>query len=233
MNSISQPVEKQSARIIQRFWREKSSIKELETVKTHLTTHLTLDERQKLSNLLYSIGKKCSGDGSGLLGGSLSEMIISEFFEDKIPDYKKNNKGESDMNICDISFSFKKINGKSTIALDWSKNETTGSRERFVCPIMILNMERGQWWKKNPLKIESKIKITYNDTIPAGIYLIDKRFCKNYVKITKNNKTNTLIESQYLYLMLKRSIMLNTYIELPPSNKEYDFNILKAFFDSE
>ena len=62
-----------------------------------------------------------------------------------------------------------------------------------------------------------------------GIFLIDKQFCKYYVKLTKNNKTDTLIESQYLYIMLKRSMALNLYVELPTPNKTLKFDILKAF----
>ena len=50
-----------------------------------------------------------------------------------------------------------------------------------------------------------------------------------FIKLSSNNKTNSLIDSQYLYLMLKRSIMLKLYIELPKPNKTIDFNILNAF----
>lgn len=83
--------------------------------------------------------------------------------------------------------------------------------------------------EKKPIQITSKIKITYNDIIPSGIYIIDKQFCKYYIERNSNNKTDTVINSQYLYIMLKRSIMMKTFIELPLPNKELKFNILNAF----
>ena len=119
---------------------------------------------------------------------------------------------------------------KSSIALDWSKNEKDGNREHFSENLFIINLKSEQWWKNKPIESKSKIKVKYNDVIPVGIFLIDKQFCKYYVKLTKNNKTDTLIESQYLYIMLKRSMALKLYIELPSPNKDLTFNILNAFF---
>ena len=95
---------------------------------------------------------------------------------------------------------------------------------------MIINLKTEQWWKSKPLKIQvENQKIVYNDSIKAGIYLIDKQFCKRFVQLSQNNKTNTLIESQQLYIMIKRSIHQDLYIEIPEPNKTLDFNILNAF----
>jgi hypothetical protein len=65
--------------------------------------------------------------------------------------------------------------------------------------------------------------------MPSGIYLVDKQFCKRYIKLSNNNKTNTLIEKEFVYIMLKRSLNLKLFIELPAPNKELKFDILKAF----
>jgi len=51
-------------------------------------------------------------------------MLLGEYFEILLQDnFKLSHNGESDYIINNINFSFKKINGKSTIALDWSKND--------------------------------------------------------------------------------------------------------------
>jgi hypothetical protein len=216
---------------ISKWWKKLSGIKSLVGIKAHLNAHLTHDELQELSNNCCSISKMCIGDGAGLTGGVLIDMLITRYFKEKLPEYKEYHHGEGDMKILDTPLSQKKINGKSTIALDWSKNENSVIRERFSDPIMIINLKSSQWWKNKPIKISSSIKTTYNDVIPAGIYLIDKSFCKYYVNLKKNNKTNTLIDAQYLYIMLKRSMMLDLYIGLPVPNKDVKFNILNAFLE--
>ena len=216
-------------RKIQRWWRRHSSIPSLTIVKNYLLNELTPDDLQDLSNKCHSITRTCCGDGAGLAGGTLIDMLLCNYFQEKLPEYKEHHLGESDMKICDIPLSQKKINGKSTIALDWSKNEKNGNREHFSDHILIINLKNEQWWKKNPTETKSKIKTAYNDTISTGMYLVDKRFCKYYVKLTKNNKTDTLIESQYLYLMLKRSMALQLSIKLPSPNKNLKFNLLHAF----
>ena len=184
---------------------------------------------QELSNMLDAITKYCKGDGSGLSAGTMRDMVISEYLKKKSRQFTECHTGECDMKINDIPISLKTITGKSEIALDWSKNPTIGEREYFTCGIMIINLKQEQWWKNTPKLKKSKIKITYNHAIPAGIYLIDKQFCKYNIKLSSNNKTNTLIDNQHLYIMIKRSISLNLFTPLPSPNKELRFNILNAF----
>jgi hypothetical protein len=138
--------------------------------------------------------------------------------------------------VEELLTSIKKINGMSTLALDWSKNEDVSTRENFSCHIMIINLKTEKWWINNPKNkidqlttINKGCKITYNDTIPAGIYFVDKKFCKTYIRLSKNNKTNKLITTIFVYLMLKRSISLKMFITLPASNNVLKFNILNAF----
>lgn len=219
-----------SAKIIQKWWKyHHSSSCQTKMVYNYLVNILNTDDLQELSNKCSSITSKCNGDGAGLTGGTLIDMFLCAFLKKKLPRYSDNHTGECDMTICNVPFSLKKINGKSTIALDWSKNENAGKRKYFRCDIMIINLKSEIWWKKHPTQIASTIKMIYNDTIPSGIYLIDKSFCKHYIQLSNNNKTNTLVESQYLYLMMKRSIQLCRWIELPQPNKSIEFNILHAF----
>lgn len=216
-----------SALILQNWWRRTSNIREPRKIHRYLSTSLSNEDLQDLSNKCHSITKHCKGDGAGLSGGTLIDMLLCGFLKEKLPLYSDYHDGESDMKLCDIPLSQKKINGKSTIALDWSKNETKTMREHFTSDILIINLKTEKWWKKNPTK--SNIKITYNDTIPSGIYIVDKQFCKYFVELSSNNKTNTLIESQYVYRMIKRSISQNLCIDLPAPNNNLKFNILNAF----
>ena len=218
-----------SAFIIQEWWKKYTTIKLLRNVHNILTKELTAPDLQDLINKCISIVTKCSGDGAGLTSGSIIDMLLCEFLQNKLSNYSEFHNGECDMKICDIPFSLKKINGKSTVALDWSKNPTDINRSHFTCNIIIINLKTEKWWKNSPKSLSSKIKITYNDTINSGIYIVDKQFCKYYVKLLSNNKTNTLIESQYLYIMIKRSILLKLFITLPPPNKKLVFSVLQAF----
>jgi len=209
---------------IQRWWR-KYNLDFLRDIKKCLD-NLTPNNLQEISNKCHAIQTACRGDGNGLLSGGLIDMVLSDFFEENIPGYEKNHCGESDMKIKGTPLSLKKISGKSTCALNWSKNGCNYTKENFVVPICIINLKSQRWWKTKPTNGISKVK--YNDIIPRGIFLIDNQFCKHRVKLAKNNKTNTLIESQYLYIMLKRSIGLKCFIELPPP-KDITFKILNAF----
>ena len=218
-----------SAILLQKWWRNFSHIKEIKKIYNYIYSSLSNDDLQDLSNKCHSITQSCKGDGAGLSGGTLIDMLLCKFFQEKLALYSDYHNVESDMKICDMPLSLKKINGKSTIALDWSKNETKTKREHFSCNIIIINLKTEKWWKNNPTNKISNINIRYTDIIPAGIYIIDKQFCKYFIKLSSNNKTNTLIESQYLYIMLKHSISQNLFIKLPSYNKELKFNILNAF----
>ena len=222
-----------SANKIKKWWKKNNSIIELKNVYNYMKLSLTNNDLQELSNKCKSINNVCKGDGAGLLGGCLIDMLLGKYFTEKLKDhYEEFHFGESDMKIYNTELSQKKINGKSTIALNWSKNDTENKKEYFNSHIIIINLKTEKWWKSKPNNILSNNKnITYNDEIKAGIYFIDKKYCKKYIKLSSNNKTNTLIDTQYLYIMLKRSILQNLYIELPIPNKVIEFNILNAFLE--
>lgn len=213
---------------IQRWWRKNTAIYKLSNIKKEIESSLSTSDIQELSNNCAAITRTCVGDGAGLLGGGLIDMYLSKLFQTKILSYQDCHHGESDMMIFNTRLSQKKINGKSTIALDWSKNTSENKKEKFDCDLIIINLKTEKWWKTRPNKIINS-RIKYDNIIPAGIYILDKRFCKKFVSLSSNNKTNTLITSEYLYIMLKRSIYQQLYIFIPPPNKVVIFNILRAF----
>lgn len=227
-----------SVQLIQHWWRKHTSLTSLKKVHSILKEHLREPDLQRFVNMCKAISYKCNGDGAGLSSGTLIDMLLCEFLRDKLPAtlFTEYHDGECDLKIGEVPLSMKKINGKSTIALDWSKNKNTTKTkiEYFNHDILIINLKTEQWWKNTPRGIGGgdsniKIKISYNDCIPSGIYLIDKLFCKYYITLSCNNKTNSLIESVCLYKMLKRSILLDLWIALPPSNETLDFQLLKSF----
>jgi hypothetical protein len=92
-----------------------------------------------------------------------------------------------------------------------------------------VNLKTEQWWVKSPKKIDPTDLTNYCQIIKAGIYLIDKKYCKQYVKLSSNNKTNTLIDSTNLYKMMLRCINMDLFIEIPVANEIIEFDILNAF----
>jgi len=54
-----------------------------------------------------------------------------------------------------------------------------------------MNTNEIQWWKN---------KNGYTDVIKSGFYIIDKNFCKKNIKLTSNNKSDSVIETKYIYI---------------------------------
>lgn len=167
----------------------------------------SLDEQaiKEMYDCLHSIKNYLKKDGNGLTGGALTDIFISNFFQKKIKKYTEHHDGQSDFKILDIPMSLKKITGKSTIALNWSKNSNIKT-ETFQTDIMIINLKAGTWWKN---------KKDYCKFIPSGIFIIDKYFCIENILLTSNNKSNSIINSQNLYNMICHSIKKNSYIVFP------------------
>lgn len=215
--------------------------KKMQNVIKYIRENLSDENLQDFSNKCYAINKSCSGDGAGLFGGSMTDMFVNLYFKSKLNDHKIFHIGENDMKICNMPLSLKKINGKSIIALDWSKNKSKNiksvennnyannnddnkcDKKYFTDNIILINLKSSKWWKNE--------KNGYNNDIPAGIYIIDKYFCRCNVKLECNNKSNSLIKSHYLYQTIKNSISRNLFIKIPEHNKEIKFNIMNAFND--
>jgi hypothetical protein len=202
----------------------------LQKILLYLQNNLSNYDLQELSDKCYALNTTCKGNGAGLSSGTLIDMFISSFFKDKLEEYEENREGEADMKLCGILLSLKKTTGKSPLALDWSKNKNTIIKQNFANHMIIINLKSGQWWKK-PCQKNNLINenIIYNDCIKSGIYLINKNYCRDNVKLSSNNKTDKMIESLYVYKMLKNSIENDLYIELPEPDKTITFNICNAF----
>ena len=198
-------------------------------IKRQLTPVILTDMLSKMN----AISERTKGDGAGLSGGFLVDMFLTEYLSSSIESFAECHIGESDCCILDVPLSIKKISGKSAIALDWSKNgETTKKRERFDTDIIIVNLKTQQWWKKEPIGCatqEEKDSLFYSSVIKAGLYVISKTYCKEHVKLSSNNKTDSMIDSVSLYKMLKQSIQSNMFIEFPTDVPVCKFNILNAF----
>lgn len=205
---------------IQKWWRRYTNIKLLKRIKNYIQNNLSSDDFKELSEKCFAITKKCKGDGAGLSGGILIDMLLVEFLQTKLTQFKEFHNGESDIIIDNIPLSQKKINGRSTIALDWSKNKDIIHKNNFNYHILIINLKTEQWWKRDK---------NYNDIIYAGIYIIDKQYCKRFIILSNNNKTDRLIDQKQLYKMLKRSYRCNLFIPLPEPEQNLKFNILNAF----
>lgn len=216
---------------IQTWWKHNTAIFKLKEVKNYVETTLTPnDGLQSISDCCESIAQTCRGDGNGLLAGSLIDMYLSEMLKVKLDLYEEYHEGECDMKICGVPLSLKKITGKSTIALDWSKNGEQSSQKKlhFTDNIVILNLKTEKWWKKSPTGVKNE-KIRYDSEIKAGFYFVDSKYCKKFINLSSNNKTDTLINSSNLYMMLNRSLMQNLFIAIPPPQNDVKFDILRAF----
>ena len=164
MNELLQQTN--SSTKIKKWWKKYNSINELNNIHKLLESKLTHSDLQEVSNKCNSITNACTGDGGGLTGGSLIDMLLCEYFSEKLKDHcGKLHSGESDIKIDNTELSLKKINGKSTIALDWSKNETDIKKKYFNCHVIIINLKTEKWWKTKPNKIINNKIITYNDEI--------------------------------------------------------------------
>ena len=196
-----------------------SASDEIKKIIHYIKTNLSDKDLQEFADKCYAVDSMAKGDGSGLGGGFLIDQFTIDFFISHLEYCEECHEGESDLIILNMLLSLKKIMGKSTIALDWSKNPEASSRKRFTNHIMIINLKTEQWWKNGPKEPLNMIDYTLN--IVKGIYFVDKEFCKQNIRLSSNNKTHTLVETKYLYMMLHRSIQQGWFIELPEIMREY------------
>ena len=196
----------------------------------YLNKYLSEKDKQDLSNYMYCITKKLKGDGAGLSSGIFIDMLLCEFFTKKMDKCEEYHNGECDIKINDINYSLKKINGKSSLALDWSKNpETSIKRETFTHNIILINTKTIQWWKNNPKNKDTNDKTDYTTEIKSGIYIINKDYCKKNIKLSSNNKSNSIIIDTQVYKMIIDSIEKKSFIIIPKPNKELKFSLIKCF----
>ena len=202
----------------------------IQSISKYLNDNLSSEDKQNLSNYISCITKKLKGDGAGLSSGIFIDMLLCEFLSNKLEKCEEYHNGECDIKINDINFSLKKISGKSLLALDWSKNKNDSiTKDIFTHNIILINTKTCKWWKKNPNNINIEDDINYTKIIKSAFYIIDKDYCKENIKLSSNNKSNSIITHQNVYKMIDYSIKIGSYIEIPESNKELKFNLIKCF----
>lgn len=206
-----------------------TSLKEaFDYLKTQLTSEILTEFVSKLN----AICSEFKGDGAGLTGGIITDKFVVSFLKSKLRDFTEHHSGESDCKICDRAFSLKKINGKSIIALDWSKNDKNSKkRNYFETDIVIINLKTEKWWKKAPsiASQEDRDSKFFSATIKAGIYFVPHEYCKANVCLSSNNKTDSLIDNISLYRMLQKGLLDDMFIEFPTTVPKVSFNILNSF----
>ncbi|NDE13746.1 DNA cytosine methyltransferase [bacterium] len=182
---------------------------------------LSTDVLQEISDKLWVLGRRIHSDGKGLSGGMMMENTIFEIMEKHLDGFRRNNEKQSDCLVAGTKVSFKKITGKSSIALNWSKNPGGAGGIRFDCPVLIMNLEEGSWWKS---------KRGFDRFLNAGFYLVDPVFCNENVRLKSNNKTDSLVDSEDLYRMLTRSLEEDMFVALPPAaTHRYDYTFNGGF----
>ena len=191
----------------------------LEKIKKTLSK-ITKKDLQKMSNIFNAISKRFEKDGAGLASGIVIDMAVVDFLKNKtsIEEYRH---GEADFKLNGVAVSFKKITGKADIALAWSKNpdnkksgEKAIQREFWTHPILLLNLKTSTWWKKGPKNKKTEVD-SWSKKVPRGFYIIDNEYNKQFVTLTENNKTNSVVNAQYVYKMLQKSLNNDLFIEIP------------------
>lgn len=194
----------------------------MKRVLAHLRQHLKDDILQEISDKMWTIHRHLQSDGRGLSGGTLTEQVLFEIFAKNMPYFSGCHTKQSDCIITTKQFSFKKITGRSSIALNWSKNEDNKCLT-FEHPILLLNLREGKWWRR---------KNNFDHHIPMGFFLLDHVYCNENVRLKKNNKTNSLIDAEDLYHLIVHAIDERLFLSIPPpATERYGYSFNEGFHD--
>lgn len=178
----------------------------------------TLDIKDIISKAI-SINLKFKGvDGGGLFSGTLVEDFVLQeyFFTSGL--CEKYNYDCFDLKINNKPLSFKKISGKSDIALKWSKNKI--KTNCTLSHILILNTGNISWWKR---------KKDFTTNIPKGFFIIPS-FWLNKNLLTKNNKSDFILDKEVLYSLIQKSIKYKFFVSVKETDiKVYNYKLLHSF----
>jgi len=187
----------------------------------YLRQALTDEVLQEISDKMWTLQCRLQSDGRGLLGGAVVEHVLFEMLETIMKDFTVHHVRQCDCTILGTKFSFKKISGKSRLALDWSKSTVKPTTGTFEHSILLLNLKAGKWWRSKPHRAR---------TIPMGFFLINHVYCKRYVTLKKNNKTNSLIDTDELYRMITYAMDHSWCVKLPtPCIDRFTFSFQSGF----
>jgi len=192
---------------------------------TYLRHNLTQPVLQEISDKMWTIHHHLQSDGRGLSGGTLMEQVLFEILAKTLDDFSIHHVKQSDCTILGHPLSFKKITGKSSLALNWSKNESNEQSPEFDHPILLLNMKEGKWWR---------YKTNFDRHIPIGFFLLDPAYCNAHVRLKTNNKTNSLMDTEDLYNAIVDAMEKQNVLELPPpSTHRLTFSFNSGFHESQ
>lgn len=193
------------------------------TVADSLRAQLTPTLRQEIADKLWTLERHFKGDGKGLSNGMVVEQTVFEIFQEHIDSFRVEHHQQSDCAIMDRRLSFKKVTGKSQLALQWSKNPA-GFCGAFEHPILLLNAREGQWWRR---------KAGFDRHLPAGFFLVDDAFCNAHVCLKRNNKSDSLIDCPEVYAMLVSALDADCVVTLPPARDVLTFSFNHGFVARE
>lgn len=157
-------------------------------------------------------------------GGTFMEQVLFEMFRTLLRDFSVCHAKQADCTLLGHRFSFKKITGKSCIALNWSKNKGDHQdHQTFEHPILLMNLKEGKWWRN---------KAHFDKFIPMGFFLLDHAYCNQNVRLKVNNKTNSLIDQEELYKMMIHAMEQQRVLPLPaPSTNRFSFSLGSCFHE--
>ena len=92
---------------------------------------------------------------------------------------------------------------------------------------MLVVLKEGKWWVKGPNDLMNRSNDYWTKEVKKGLYLITNNWCKQNIKLSKNNKSDSVIKRQDVYRMIQESIINKTFIQLPDVKKKY---IIKRIF---
>lgn len=192
---------------------------DLASIKQYMQENLHDDVLHEISDKMWTISQHLKPDGKGLSGGLLIEEVVFEILQHALNDFSHFHDQQSDCIILGNMLSFKKLTGKSCLALNWSKNATPNSAAlQFEHPILVLNMKEGKWWRNRP---------DFDRHIPMGFFLLNPLHCNEHILLKSNNKTDSLIDHWDLYKAITDAMDQDLVIELPPPCTQrfsYSFN---------
>lgn len=196
----------------------------MRVILDYLRDNLSHNILQEIADKLCTLHHHLKSDGRGLSGGCLTEQIVFEILGAALRDFCQFHENQSDCQIQGVRFSFKKITGKSQLALNWSKNEQRSTtRPQFHHPVLLLNLKEGRWWRN---------RAGFDRHIPMGFFLIDHAYCNAHVHLRTNNKTDSLIDAENLYKMIVNAMENQMVLELPAaSTGRYSYSFNSGFHD--
>ncbi|NDE16827.1 DNA (cytosine-5-)-methyltransferase [bacterium] len=171
-----------------------------------LRNQLSPTVRQEIADKLWTLDRHFKADGKGLITGTIMEQTVFEVFTVALGTFEVVHEHQSDCAIMGHRLSFKKVSGKSQLALQWSKNPT-GFCGTFEHPILLLNLREGKWWRR---------KSGWDRHLPAGFFVVDHDFCNTHVCLKRNNKSDSVMDAAAVYTMLVAAMDTDCFVALPP-----------------